>query len=69
MSGWLPCTSGVLQGSVLGPILILIYINDLPENVQHSGILLYADDAKILKRISCRLDYSFLQRDLDTITS
>ena len=69
LSDWLPCTSGVPQGSVLGPTLFNIYINDLPDCVQHSDILLYADDAKVFKRINCRLDCVFFQCDLDSIAN
>ena len=67
-SSWLNCTSGVPQGSVLGPLLFLIFINDLPEVVTHSNILLYADDAKVLKTIVSRLDCIHLQADLDAIS-
>ena len=57
------------QGSILSPIIFLLYINDLPECVKHSSIFLYADDAKLLKPISCRLDCLQLQQNLDTIAA
>ena len=58
-SDWLPCPSGVPEGSVPGPTLSNTYINDLPDCVRHSDILLYADDAKVFKRIHCPLHYMF----------
>ncbi len=51
----IPVTSGVLQGTVLGPILFLIYINDLAEYMQHSKLRLFADDSIIYREITGNL--------------
>lgn len=61
----IPVTSGVPQGTCLGPILFLIYINDLHEYMKHSTLRLFADDSIIYKTIHKQEDTQKLQHDLD----
>ena len=69
LSGHKPCISGVPQGNVLSPLLFIIFINDQPDCIKNSTILIYADDAKLLKPITCRLDCFLLQQDLDVFAA
>ena len=60
-------TSGIPQDSVLGPILFVIYINDLPD-VVNKYLYLFADDSKIFNKIKCEKDVEDLQKDLDRMS-
>jgi len=60
--------SGVPQGSVLGPMLFLIYLNDISTVVSGSTLRCFADDTRIMKSIGGEMDMQILQRDLDSVT-
>lgn len=60
-------TSGVPQGSILGPLLFLIFINDLPSYVDNAQILLFADDIKLFMNIHSSIDCNALQHDVSQI--
>ena len=65
-SGWREVTSGVPQGSVLAPVMFLVYINDLTEGVT-SYMNMFADDAKVQRKITDEESTKALQSDLDKI--
>ena len=65
-STWLSVESGVPQGSVLGPLLFLIYINDIAKDIS-SNLRLFADDCLLYRVITTEEDSALLQNDLNTI--
>ena len=58
--------SGIPQGSVLGPLHFVVYINDLPD-VVCSNVLLFADDTKIFRHVATKDDALQLQKDIDAL--
>ena len=66
VSSPLPVTLGVPQGSIIGPLVFVLYINDICD-VCTSFMKLYADDAKLYRNIKSRQDVLSLQNDLNAL--
>ena len=59
--------SGVPQGTVLGPLIFLTYINDLPDCVASSETKLFADDSLLFRVVNSQQDADYLQKDLTAL--
>ncbi len=62
-----PVLSGVPQGSILDPILFILYLNDLPVAVSGAKLLSFADDTKCFRNILSRTEVTCFQSELDNI--
>jgi len=62
-SNWTEVMSGVPQGSVLGPLLFVIFINDIDDNIAHE-LLKFADDTKLFGAVSTKEEVDELRKDL-----
>ena len=67
-SDWAPVLSGVLQGTILDPLLISLYINDISSDIE-SEIRLFADDCVCCREIKEEIDTMKLLRDIDRLGS
>ena len=67
-SEWIDVTSRVPQESILGPLLFLLFVNDLPGWIV-SSMKMFADDIKLWHKISCESDKQYLQSDLQTMAN
>ena len=68
MSDWCEVASGVPQGSVLGPLLFVVFINDIDQCVT-SKLLKFADDTKLMKPVSSTHEINMLRNDLCNLYS
>ena len=69
-SGLINVRSGVPQGSILGPLFFVLFINDMVDCISDgTEIALYADDTKIWRKIRCWNDHEILQKDIDALQS
>lgn len=60
-----PVTSGVVQGSILGPLQYILFINDMAACFQNCRFLMFADDLKVFRKVSNINDCRLIQEDLD----
>ena len=67
-SGWRRVKSGVPQGSILGPLLFLVYVNDIPDEIECMAKM-FADDTKAYNKITSREDCHKLQQDLNSLSA
>ena len=68
VSSWLYVLSGVLQGSILGPLLFIIFINDIDKDIV-SKLLKFADDTKLVGKVSSEYEIEQLRTDLNRLYS
>ena len=68
-SAWTDVGSGIPQGSLLGPILFLLFDNDMPRVVENASLAMFADDSKCYKVINQDSDIVSLPRDLDALST
>ena len=66
LSSWINAKSGIPQGSVLGPTLFILFINDMPKAIKNC-CKIFADDAKLYRPILTKEDASSLQEDIDNL--
>jgi hypothetical protein len=69
LSSWSPVQCGIPQGSILGPLLFILYVNDLPTVVENSRVKMFADDTSltVVKRVKDKLE-KCLRKDLFCIS-
>ena len=67
-SSWLPVRSGVPQGSVLGPLLFIIYVNDIYSVIHNTRLGMFADDLALYREVRILDDCELLQNDLTNVS-